>query len=250
MFDAKDHITFFTNKVDADYHSHNYIQITIGLEKEFCTYIGKDKFCVKGIIIDSNIIHRLQGYNGWQLYLLINPESNFGEAVRKSVLNKNKIYILKEKDINKILQFDICSITEIISFEEYYNFIKRLKAVLNISFSNTNHEIDKRIQEVLTYIESYPLDKINVRELSNMTFLSESRLSHLFKEEIGISITSYILHEKLRKAFHLIFLKGFSITKAAIESGFSSSSHFTNSTRDKLGMTPSTIIKNSRYMKV
>ncbi|CAH2213446.1 protein of unknown function [Tepidibacter aestuarii] len=35
------------------------------------------------------------------MYLLINPESVFGEAVRKSILNKNEIYILEEKEINK-----------------------------------------------------------------------------------------------------------------------------------------------------
>ncbi|CAH2213445.1 hypothetical protein [Tepidibacter aestuarii] len=65
LFDNKEHITFLTNKIDTDYHSHNYIQITIGLEKDFCAYIEKDKFYVKGIVLDSNISHRLQGYNAW-----------------------------------------------------------------------------------------------------------------------------------------------------------------------------------------
>ena len=280
LFDAKDHITFLTNKVDTDYHSHNYIQITIGLDKlrlsseeafapnsklckcpagisrnckssdkNFKIYTDKNDFYTKGVILDSNISHKLHGYNEWQLYLLINPESVFGETLRIQFLQEKEIYILEEEDVDKIIQLDIHSMLKIISSEEYLKFIKGLKKVLNISIYNSDCKIDTRIQEILSYIETYSLDKLSVKDLSNAVFLSESRLSHLFKEEIGISLSSYILHEKLRKAFYLIF-KGLSITDAAIEAGFSSSSHFTNSARDKLGMTPSAIIKNSRYLQV
>ncbi|WP_032123397.1 helix-turn-helix transcriptional regulator [Clostridium amazonitimonense] len=249
LFDAKDHITFLTNKVDADYHSHNYIQITIGLEKNFTINIENEEFYTKGIILGSNISHKLKGYNEWQLYLLINPESIFGETIKRNILNETEIYILEEKNINKIIQPDINTIIETISSEGYCNFVKKIKEALNVSIFDLDHKIDNRVIEILTYIESYPLDKLTVKELSNKVFLSESRLSHLFKEEIGISLTSYILHEKLKKAFYLI-LKGLSITDAAMEVGFSSSSHFTRSARDKLGMAPRTIIKDSRYLKV
>lgn len=279
LFDAEDHITFLTNKVDTDYHSHNYIQITIGLDKlrlsseeafipnsklckcsegisrnckssdkNFKIYTDKNEFYIKGVILDSNTSHKLHGYNEWQLYLLINPESVFGETLRLKFLQEKEIYILEE-DVDKIIQLDIHSMPRIISSEEYHKFIKGLKKVLNIPIHNSDCKIDTRIQEILSYIEVYPLDKLSVKDLSNAIFLSESRLSHLFKKEIGISLSSYILHEKLRKAFYLIF-KGLSITDAAIEAGFSSSSHFTNSARDKLGMTPSAIIKNSRYLQV
>lgn len=249
LFDAKDHITFITNKVDTNYHSHNYIQVTIGLEKNFCINVEHREIDTRGIILDSNASHKLQGNNEWQLYLLINPESIFGEEMRSNILREDQIYILEKKEINRILQLDIYSITEIVSSKEYDNLMERLKEALNISPQNLAHRIDDRIEAILAYIESNSLERLSVKALSNIVFLSESRLSHLFKEEMGISLTSYILHEKIKKAFHLI-LKGFSITDAAMASGFSSSSHFTSSARDKLGMTPREITKNSRYMKV
>lgn len=249
IFDAKDHITFLTDKVDTHYHNHNYIQITIGAEKNFHITVEKDSIYTKGIILDSNTDHKLHGYNEWQLYLLVNPESIFGETIKKNLLKENKVYMIKEEEINDIMELNIQSISKITTALEYSKFIKKLKETLGISNYNLEHTIDNRIQEILNYIEAHSLDMLSVKELSNIVFLSESRLSHLFKEEIGISLTSYILHEKLEKAFYLIF-NGSNITNASIEAGFSSSSHFTQTVRDKLGMPPRIITKNSRYLKV
>lgn len=248
IFYANDHIAFMSNKVDADDHSHNYIQITLGLEKGFMIHIEEKELLTKGIIVASNISHRLQGHNEWQLYLLINPESAFGEAIKRDLLNKKEIYIIEDIDINKVIGNEINKI-ETIGSEKYHSIISKLKEVLKISTIELNHKIDNRILEILVHIESHPLEELTVKALSNIVFLSESRLSHLFKEEMGISITSYIVHEKLKKAFQLIF-KGLSITEAAIEAGFNSSSHFTRSARDKLGMPPRSIVKDSRYLQV
>lgn len=248
LFHSDDHIGFITDKVDTSYHSHNYIQITIGLEQDFHITTEKDNFYTKGIILDSNISHKLYGYNEWQLYLLINPESLLGALIKRKFLHK-EVHLIGEKEIDDIVKFNIQSASEKFDLIEYDELIKKIREILGLTNPYLDHKIDSRIQEILTYIETYPLDRLSVKELSNIVFLSESRLSHLFKEEIGISLTSYILHKKVERAFYLI-LNGMSITEAAIEAGFSSSSHFTNSVRDKLGMSPRIIIKNSRYMQV
>ncbi|NQX46577.1 helix-turn-helix transcriptional regulator [Paenibacillus tritici] len=54
--------------------------------------------------------------------------------------------------------------------------------------------------------------------------LSNSRLSHLFKENTGISLSGYMVLHKLQKATYLIF-EGLSITDAAMAAGFDSPSH-------------------------
>lgn len=249
LFHSDDHIAFVTDKVDTSYHSHNYIQLTIGFEKDFCITIEKESFYIRGVILDSNISHKLQGYDEWQLYLLINPESILGETIKRKFLCEKELYLIDHKEIKESINLNIQSTYERFSLIEYNELIKNIRGILGLENYHLNHTIDNRIQKVLVYIEDYSLEKLTVKELSNMIFLSESRLSHLFKDEIGISLTSYILHKKIEKAFYLI-LKGMNITDAAIEAGFSSSSHFTNSVRDKLGMIPSIIIKNSRYMQV
>ncbi len=48
LFHSDDHIAFITDKVDASYHSHNYIQMTIELEQDFYITIEKDSFYTTG----------------------------------------------------------------------------------------------------------------------------------------------------------------------------------------------------------
>lgn len=55
-------------------------------------------------------------------------------------------------------------------------------------------------------------------------YLSKSRLSHLFKEETGMTLHSYLAFEKLRKT-HEYYLNGESLTDSCIKAGFNSSSH-------------------------
>ncbi|MDG5788825.1 AraC family transcriptional regulator [Evansella sp. AB-P1] len=249
LLDAEDHIAFFSNKVDADYHSHNYIQVTLGLEEDFQINIEEKEFLTRGIIVDSNTRHKLQGSKKWQMYLLINPESAFGEAIKSNFLREHEVNIIEYKDINIAIGPDIYDLIEKITSEKYYDLLKRIKELLKVTPNKVNNEIDKRVLDLLAYIESQPLDELTVKELSQIVFLSESRLSHLFKEETGVSLTSYILHVKLKKAFYLIF-HGANMTDAAMEAGFNSPSHFSRSVRDKLGMAPSVIVKGSRYLQV
>ena len=247
LFFLQDHIVFFTNKVDTSYHQHNYIQLTFALERPFLLDVGNNAFQTEGVIIDSNKRHKIQGTNGWQLYLLINPESNFGEALRQKLKETDDVYCFHF--LTTEMKMVVQSIKSVNDQLKYESFLHKLKQSLGIQIDTLENPIDQRVQQVLDYITNKHLEKIKINELSRHVYLSESRLSHLFKKEMGISLTSYLLHEKLKRAFKLAF-SGATMTDAALEAGFNSSSHFTRCARDKLGMTPSSITKDSIYLKV
>ncbi|MCE5170758.1 AraC family transcriptional regulator [Paenibacillus profundus] len=249
LFSSRDHISFITNKVDTGYHIHNYIQITIGLENDFHITIEEESLRVKGIILDSNTHHKLHGHQEWQCYILVNPESVFGELLKRTYLQDSRYYVLATHQADSLQQLAARTLFSLTGSTEYSEFITTFKQILKLHDSAIEHTLDDRIQDVITCIEKYPIHKLSVKTLSQLIYLSESRLSHLFKEEMGISLVSYILHHKLELAFHYIF-GGFTITAAALEAGFNSSSHFTRSVRDKLGMSPRAIIQNSRYLQV
>ncbi|MFJ7949909.1 helix-turn-helix domain-containing protein [Lysinibacillus sp. NPDC096418] len=243
LFFLEDHITFFTNKVDTDVHQHHYIQVTLSLDKMFTVEIEQEVFQTSGIIIDSNKPHKLQGTNGWQLYVLVNPESSFGETLHHK-LEDNGFYSFDYIDMALLSKFK-----SIESLQQYKQFLQQLMETLQLHKIEAHSPLDPRIQQVINYIGNTQFEEITIKKLSEYIFLSESRLSHLFKAEMGISLTSFLVHEKLKRAFLLIFT-GMKMTDAAIEAGFHSSSHFTRSVRDKLGMSPSSIRKDSIYLKV
>lgn len=140
------------------------------------------------------------------------------------------------------------SLTNVECSNSYQTFVRKTMRTLGIPYRNYC-TLDKRCEDVINIIKKTPLNKLTVPSLAGHVFLSESHLSHLIKEEVGISISSYLVYEKIRNAFHLIF-EGNTLTEAAIEAGFNSSSHFSRCVREKLGMSPSIIAKDSRYMKV
>ncbi|WP_431026822.1 helix-turn-helix domain-containing protein [Lysinibacillus sp. LZ02] len=247
LFFLQDHITFLTNKIEADFHQHHYIQVTLALDEPFTLEVENQAFHTVGAIIDSNKAHKLHGTNGWQLYLLVNPESIFGEDLRQKLNDTNGVYIFQQ--MHQELLTTIHRIKAVHNHQQYDSFLHNLKQALAIQVVTSQSMIDSRIQQVLDYIKGTPLEEVEIKRLSRYIYLSESRLSHLFKQEMGISLTSYLLHEKIKRAFQLIF-SGESMTDAAIEAGFNSSSHFTRSAKEKLGMTPSAIKKDSIYLKV
>lgn len=244
IFDAEDHISFITNKIKATEHTHHYIQLTIGVNEEF--YLGTEGFHanVRGAIIDSNVSHRLDGNNCWQYYMLINPESNFGLEIKKRFLKHSSMLELRLNQIEAIL--DLFKNVE--DSSSYRIFIRKAMSVLEIPYKSYSL-IDRRCKDIINIIKQTDLNQLTVPSLAQQIYLSESRLSHLFKKEVGITISSYLVHEKMRKAFRFVF-DGYNLTDAAIKAGFSSSSHFSRCVREKLGMSPLEISKNSRYMKV
>ena len=98
----------------------------------------------------------------------------------------------------------------------------RVAAVALPCFPRTR-PIDRRITRVMTLLwdnHRYPL-----AELAAAVGVSYYRLSHLFAENIGISLRSYQQWRKMRKALSLS-RHGYTLTKIAHDAGFTDSAHF------------------------
>src|SRR5690625_4779018 len=185
VFHSNDCFSFITNKVDTTYHKHYYIQLTIGLEKQFKCQFDDATYNIRGILIGSNVNHKLIGHNEWQLYMLINPESTLGELIKSKWLLSSEHILLTDDIVNDIVHI----IPNKMAGDQYKLFFEKMKKILGKeSYQQSNR--DERIMRLIQYIDDHSLDELSVKKLSNVVILSESRLSHLFKEQIGISLTS------------------------------------------------------------
>nr|WP_246616001.1 AraC family transcriptional regulator [Aquimarina litoralis] len=108
---------------------------------------------------------------------------------------------------------------------------------------------DKRIIDCIKFIEENQLEYKNlISELTSKVFLSNSRLSHLFKEQIGVSIKKYLVWNKLRQAINLYLTENTNLTDISLESGFFDQAHLSNSFKNVLGVSPSKAY-NSRTLQ-
>lgn len=92
----------------------------------------------------------------------------------------------------------------------------------------------ERIKEVISL---QPERKWRLSELARHASVSHWHLARVFRAEVGESVYRYVLRARLAKSLDAV-LDGADLTATALESGFSSHSHFTARFRSLFGMTP------------
>ena len=105
---------------------------------------------------------------------------------------------------------------------------------------------DARIEDALSHLESLDcITRGTIDELAVRACLSKSRLSHLFSQEMGISLHRYLAFAKMKLAARYAS-EGATLTDAAIRAGFDSSSHLSSTVRRMFGITLTDIIRSAR----
>src|SRR5699024_1034135 len=158
----------------------------------------------QSVVINSNIPHIFDCAKGeCQLYF-IDPTSFIGNKLINDYLGSNK-----DVAVNQLTSVDFF-------LENYLSLFDNQLMILK----------DERVRFCLEWIASnYSSENINISKLSEVAFLSESRLAHLFKEYVGCSVHQYILWKKIEEAIKHS-QKGATLTECAHFSGFVDSSHF------------------------
>ncbi len=98
--------------------------------------------------------------------------------------------------------------------------------------------ISKSVIRCMDYVYNHLNSRITIEELADHTNLSPGYLSRLFKKELGIPISNYIMEKKIEKAQNLLKYSDYSLIEIANYLAFSSQSHFIQSFRKSVGLTP------------
>ena len=98
--------------------------------------------------------------------------------------------------------------------------------------------LSKPVTQCVDYIYSNIKERITIADLAAYTGLSESYLSRVFKQNLGVSISDYIREKKIEKATHLLKYSDKAIIEIANYLSFSSQSHFIQIFESFTGLTP------------
>ena len=97
--------------------------------------------------------------------------------------------------------------------------------------------MDHRVRRAIARIESELEDPPGLEALASELNISSSRLRHMFREQVGLPLSRYVLWMRLRAAL-LEALEGASMTESAQAAGFSDAAHFTRTCRQMFGLPP------------
>lgn len=114
------------------------------------------------------------------------------------------------------------------------------------AFRALSAEPEGAIKQVANYINSHYNEELSRDDLASMVYLNPDYLSRKFKEEKGISISSYIMVQRVEKAKELLRTTSFPINVVAMEVGYDNFAYFTKVFRNKTGLSPNEYRKNLR----
>ncbi|MEH2935340.1 helix-turn-helix domain-containing protein [Acutalibacter sp. JLR.KK004] len=117
--------------------------------------------------------------------------------------------------------------------EDMFNFYVKEVAALD-----KRKAYSKPVALCLDFIYNNLYRQISVEELAEEAGLSPSYLSTLFKKEMGISITAYIMEKKMEAARNMLKYSDYSYSEISSILAFSSQSHFTRAFKKHNGDTP------------
>lgn len=235
---------------------HNFWEITYVDQGELLTYIDDREF----ILTQGNFIfyapnqYHTQKNNAKEpiSFLTISFEMDFEQEELflnkifncshnlKSILEK----ILLEKDYNGLYSPDliICYLKEfIIELLRELSNQNNLKKLHTSMQANTNNNY---VNLTLEYIYQNFNKKITISDIAHMISISESYLSRIFKDVMGVTIIEYINNYRLEKSKEYIKSTELNLTQIAEILGFNSIHYFSKQFKKKYEMSPITYSKS------
>jgi len=121
-----------------------------------------------------------------------------------------------------------------------------LKEILLLIAQRQKHPIEPRIEEVLHILFKQMNESISIKELAQSVGLSPSRLSHLFKENVGTSILETLIQMRINQAALLLEHTDRNASEVAMEVGFQNYNHFAIQFRKRFGLSPRSYKKSKQ----
>lgn len=242
---GKNEIVMLTDHLNAVSHSHLMIQLFLGLEDEVKVNIrGRS---VKGscVIVGNGVPHAFFANKKPHLSILFEPVRNAAVQIESKMDGSDYIAFGNAETENIISTAK--GLSEQFSGQLYEKLIDEIYSLLGIEAKEKVY--DERIAELLERIENCDCCDHSISHFASTVCLSDSRLSHLFKEQTGMTLKGYISLHRMERAFSLL-LSGESITDAAMKAGFDSPSHFAATVKKMMGMPARLSLKDSEFLKV
>lgn len=240
LYEANNHILIHADYMNPAKHCHMAAHIIISLHDMMKVKLDNKQFLCHGITIPSGVNHWIDTFGKPVLVFLYDSTTDVAKQIQYS-------NVISKEVCNEIASWYL-DFEKYNSRDEYSKFMNCFLNQLNMKQSKY-FEIDDRIISAMKYIRSNLSEKITCQEVADLVFLSQGRFSHLFKSQVGMTFASYVIYQRIMYVYTEI-VHGKSITEAALEAGFSSSSHFSDVNRRVFGLAASIITDELQFIKI
>ena len=230
-----DHLLIHSGYRTPEVHSHLASHLMVALEGSLKCNIGEDIAGASGVCIASDVPHTVYAETGDMLLYLFDTTCTLSDRLYEKYLHENRFCVLDSTLVNELREIWRSNNAA----EADMNLLQR-RGLLRPGSSGK----DERITAVLDYLQNTDTVSDDIMDrLCSTACLSQSRLSHLFREQVGISLHRYLALDKMKKGY-IYYRKYGNITDAAMRAGFDSPSHFAATCKRMFGISFSEIMKS------
>lgn len=152
-------------------------------------------------------------------------------------------FSLSDEFIQKLEELnDLNTIMHFIRDTEF-QYTQIVHNIIETKNGTINKIPNPKIKQCKDYIYSHLHDKLSVQNIAAVLDINANYLSAIFKKYEGISLSKYIMNEKIARAKNLLIYSDYSYIEIATYLGFSSQSHLSTQFKNCTGYTP----KEYRY---
>ena len=251
----------------AKAHSHDYYEFYFFISGDVTMVVGDredHKFTLKCgdlVLIPPNVPHYAiirdtgEYYKRFVFWIsvdycnrLVQSSPSYGYVMQRSSINKSYVYHYDKIAFNSLQSKMFDLITEI--HQERFGKSARInlyvsELVLDINRTAYESEHPKQYKEgatlcdnLVNYIDAHLTDNLSLEEIAGHFYVSKYHISHLFKENIGLSLHQYLIKKRL-SLFKDYLTESADISDAAAKCGFNDYSSLYRAFIKEYGISPS-----------
>jgi AraC-like DNA-binding protein len=222
-------------------HAHHAIQIVIALDGSVAICGQRDKWRQgRGIIVRADAVHSFNCCGALGAMLFVDPESRDGAWLLKS-LRQDITMVPEARLMSSAAELRTFAEQSPLERQEIGGLIRRCVHALSPG-PPTTRPLDDRITTVLDAIRASDDLHISLESAAKKAFLSPSRFAHLFKAQVGLPYSRYMLWRKLTRAMVAVASER-TIAAAAQAADFADAAHLTRTFYQMVGMAPSVLMQ-------
>ena len=217
----------------SEMHSHHAVQVTIGLEGAFELEGGSHRIGGPIAAVAADARHAFKAV-GLFANVFVEPESVAGRAISGRLFAAGVPLVAVPRELLGDLPAQLT-----IAFRERDRGDTALETLARSVISRLAGDLtvpppDARVRQILDWAATQLDRPVSLVDAARRVALSKDRLRHLFVEQTGLPLRSYLLWLRMTRAIEA-FAAGSSLTEAAHQAGFADSAHFSRTFRRMFG---------------
>lgn len=223
-------------------HSHHAIQIVISLDTPVAIRAHEETWREgRGFVVPPDIVHAFNCNGAFGAMIFVDPESNEGTWLRSALRQEIAIVPVERlaSPVEELRRFTGQPFESL----ETGALIRHCVHSLSPGAPPMRH-LDPRVTTVLNRIQASDDLRISLAAAAGMAFLSPSRFAHLFRDQVGLPFSRYMLWRKLTRAMLAIGSER-TIADAAHAADFADAAHLTRTFYQMVGMAPSALMRGT-----